>query len=156
MFLEMSQMWTVSDFLVQTKFFNLNFVKLLRFCDQTQLEKKLIGFGEKYIAAKEKVEAVAEVKIQSGKGSKENETTVAPNAPPALKSPLMQIKQLMKMLSTPLYDGRLLLNMDAGRSTLKYLLLNPSICFEDIASQARSVILAGGTMKPVRKRCTSS
>jgi hypothetical protein len=33
-------MWTVSEFLVATKFFNLNFIKLIRFIDETQLEKK--------------------------------------------------------------------------------------------------------------------
>jgi chromosome transmission fidelity protein 1 len=69
---------------------------------------------------------------------------------PLMKSPIMQIKQLLRVLSTPLYDGRILLNIDqTARSTLKYILLNPSVCFEDIVTQAHSVILAGGTMKPV-------
>ena len=69
---------------------------------------------------------------------------------PLMKSPFMQIKQLLRVLSTPLYDGRILLNIDqTTRSTLKYILLNPSVCFEDIVTQAHSVILAGGTMKPV-------
>ena len=67
-----------------------------------------------------------------------------------MKSPLMQIKQLIKVLSTPYFDGRVLLTIDqSSRSTLKYILMNPSICFEEIASQAHSIILAGGTMKPV-------
>lgn len=71
---------------------------------------------------------------------------------PIMKSPLMTIKQFIKQLSSPFYDGRVLLNIDqASRSTssLKYILLNPGICFDEIASQARAVILAGGTMKPV-------
>jgi hypothetical protein len=34
-------MWTINEFLVATKFFNLNFVKILRFCEETQLEKKV-------------------------------------------------------------------------------------------------------------------
>lgn len=68
----------------------------------------------------------------------------------AIKSPLMLIKQFMKALSSPLYDGRIILTIDQStRSTLKYMLLNPNICFEDIVSEAKSVILAGGTMKPV-------
>ena len=62
----------------------------------------------------------------------------------------MQIKQLIKVLSTPHFDGRVLLTLDqSSRSTLKYILMNPSICFEEIASQAHSIILAGGTMKPI-------
>jgi Rad3-related DNA helicase len=68
-----------------------------------------------------------------------------------MKSPLMQIKQLIKVLSTPFFDGRILLTLDqTTRSTLKYILMNPNICFEEIIKQAHSVILAGGTMKPVR------
>lgn len=68
----------------------------------------------------------------------------------SIKSPLMLIKQFMKALSSPLYDGRIILTIDpSSRSTLKYMLLNPNICFDDIVSQAKSVILAGGTMKPV-------
>ena len=67
-----------------------------------------------------------------------------------IKSPLMLIKQLIRVLSMPSYEGRLLLSIDQGsKSTLKYMLLNPNICFEEIVSQVRSVILAGGTMKPV-------
>ena len=68
-----------------------------------------------------------------------------------MKSPIMQIKQLLKALSVPFYDGRILLTIDSPRSTLKFILLNPNICFEEIVSNARSVILAGGTMKPVKK-----
>lgn len=130
---------------MQTKFFTLNFVKLLKFCEETQLEKKLIGFTEKYINVKATNENdEPKVKIQ-----KAEETAHQQQNQITLKSPLMQIKQLMRMLSTPLYDGRLLLSFDANKATLKYILLNPNICFEEIASQARSVILAGGTMKPV-------
>lgn len=34
--------------------------------------------------------------------------------------------------------------------TLKYMLLAPSESFRDVAEQAKSVVLAGGTMAPVR------
>lgn len=42
-------MWTINEFLVATKFFNLNFVKILRFCEETQLEKK-VGIYFLYIS----------------------------------------------------------------------------------------------------------
>lgn len=46
--------------------------------------------------------------------------------------------------------GRILLNIDTNtKSTLKYMLLNPNVCFEEIIKEARSVVLAGGTMKPM-------
>lgn len=33
---------------------------------------------------------------------------------------------------------------------MKYLLLNPMEMFRDVVGEARSVVLAGGTMEPVR------
>ena len=35
-------------------------------------------------------------------------------------------------------------------SSLKFLLLNPSLHFTSIVSEARAVVVAGGTMQPVR------
>jgi len=34
-------------------------------------------------------------------------------------------------------------------SSLKFLLLNPAVHFADVLSEARAVIIAGGTMQPV-------
>lgn len=39
--------------------------------------------------------------------------------------------------------------LDWKKSTMKFLLLNPELHFQDIVQQARAVILAGGTMQPV-------
>jgi chromosome transmission fidelity protein 1 len=65
----------------------------------------------------------------------------------------MQIKQFIKALSSPLYDGRVLLSSEpqteGARSILKYFLLNPNVCFEDIVSEAKAIVMAGGTMKPL-------
>jgi chromosome transmission fidelity protein 1 len=66
-----------------------------------------------------------------------------------MKSSITIVKQLIKALSMPSYDGRILLSLDATRSTLKFILLNPNVIFSEILNSARSVILAGGTMKPV-------
>ncbi len=66
-----------------------------------------------------------------------------------MKSHILQIINLLKVFSTPYYDGRIMLTIESGRSYLKFILLNPSICFKEILASARSVILAGGTMKPV-------
>ncbi|CAF0723436.1 unnamed protein product [Brachionus calyciflorus] len=147
---KLSKMWTVVEFMTITKFFNLNFVKLLKFCEETQLEKKLIGFNEKFYpkvdVENEENKGVVKVKKEC-KNSTENSSS---ENQPMIKSPIMLIKQFMKALSSPLYDGRIILTIDpTTRSTLKYMLLNPNICFDEIVSQAKSVILAGGTMKPV-------
>jgi ATP-dependent protease Clp ATPase subunit len=107
---------------------------------------KLIGFNEKY---NQKEETETKENSKPNVSSSKSNDQKKPNES-LMKSPLMQIKQLIKVLSTPHFDGRVLLTLDqSSRSTLKYILMNPSICFEEIASQAHSVILAGGTMKPV-------
>ena len=38
------------------------------------------------------------------------------------------------------------------KSSLKFLLLNPAVHFADVVSEARAVIVAGGTMQPVSVR----
>jgi len=135
---------------VTTKFFNLNFVKILRFCEETQLEKKLIGFTEKFYGKDSRDSENNENKNPLGE-EKIKKTEKNPDTPVfTMKSPILQIKQLLKALSSPFYDGRILLTIDSPRSILKFILLNPSTCFEDIIANARSVILAGGTMKPFR------
>ena len=37
----------------------------------------------------------------------------------------------------------------ATKSSLKFLLLNPAVHFADVVSEARAIIVAGGTMQPV-------
>ena len=58
-------------------------------------------------------------------------------------------------------DGRVLLSLEgsyhaSGKpyATLKYLLLNPAERFQEVVEQARSVVLAGGTMEPVSNHPT--
>lgn len=47
--------------------------------------------------------------------------------------------------------GKILVNYDetTKESSMKFLLLDPSTPFEDIIRDCRSIVLAGGTMKPV-------
>jgi chromosome transmission fidelity protein 1 len=74
---------------------------------------------------------------------------------------LHHIQQFILSLANADRDGRVLLSQTAtpkdndGKNskndvTLKYMLLAPSEAFRDVAEEARSVILAGGTMAPVR------
>jgi chromosome transmission fidelity protein 1 len=116
-----------------------------------------MGFSEKYAVQKtEDSENNENNKLKADKKQDSNTTKGAePHFQQAeaqfiIKSPLMLIKQFIKVLSSPFYDGRVLLNIDqSSKSTLKFMLLNPDACFEEIVKQARSIILAGGTMKPV-------
>lgn len=47
-------------------------------------------------------------------------------------------------------DGRVTLSMVDGQVEIKYQHLNPATYFQEVIETARSVILAGGTMSPVR------
>ncbi len=49
-------------------------------------------------------------------------------------------------------DGRVTLSMVDGQVEIKYQHLNPATYFQEVIETARSVILAGGTMSPVRSR----
>lgn len=73
---------------------------------------------------------------------------------------LHQIQQFILSLAHADRDGRVLLTKETKRPSdsstdkvevvMKYLLLAPSEVFRDVAEEARSVVLAGGTMAPVR------
>lgn len=88
-----------------------------------------------------------------------------------------QLQTLLVALANPVKDGRIILSVDkpfattksiathskGGKQnaasvpatvkapiiTIRYLLLNPSEVFRPVVDEARSVILAGGTMSPV-------
>lgn len=47
-------------------------------------------------------------------------------------------------------DGRVTLSMVDGQVEIKYQHLNPATYFQEVIDSARAVILAGGTMSPVR------
>jgi chromosome transmission fidelity protein 1 len=46
-------------------------------------------------------------------------------------------------------DGRILVATESGDTYVQYMLLNPANEFKEIVEEARSVVLAGGTMEPV-------
>ncbi|UXI20413.1 hypothetical protein NH340_JMT06356 [Sarcoptes scabiei] len=60
-------------------------------------------------------------------------------------------KDFLVNLNNYTAESRVLLNIDhdnPSNSSIKYLLLSPSIHFKDVVEKCRSVILCGGTMKP--------
>jgi chromosome transmission fidelity protein 1 len=62
------------------------------------------------------------------------------------RASLQRIESFLLSLTNASLDGRILLTINETRLEMKYLLLNPADVFADITSQARAVILAGGTM----------
>ncbi|CAE1316923.1 DDX11 [Acanthosepion pharaonis] len=70
---------------------------------------------------------------------------------PEMNSPLMHIEGFLEALTNADKDGRMVLNRKSllSVSSIKFLLLNPAVEFEVIVNEARSVVIAGGTMQPV-------
>lgn len=73
-----------------------------------------------------------------------------------------QVEAFLYSLTDADLDGRIILNravkgnngsanqVDSDRVTLRYMLLNPAEHFQSVIDEARCIVLAGGTMEPVR------
>lgn len=62
---------------------------------------------------------------------------------------LFHIQSFLFPLMNPSEEGRLFFQKSQDDVLLKYMLLDPTNHFREIAEDARAVILAGGTMSPV-------
>lgn len=168
-----SKIMTINDFLYETKLDNINLFKVLNYCKKSSISKKLNGFVEKYqpssvnyVPLKPKEPANNEsglsqfLKELSEKNKPDSDQIanatpqVSENVlsfPPEMNSPLMHIEGFLEALTNADKDGRMVVNRKSllSVSSIKFLLLNPAIQFEAIVREARSVVIAGGTMQPV-------
>ncbi|XP_061180110.1 ATP-dependent DNA helicase DDX11-like isoform X1 [Saccostrea echinata] len=160
---------TVNQFLSESGFDNINLFKILQYCRKSQISKKLNGFLEKHpnsevsVAAekaKEKNMGVAgflkEItqNVESSASMEEMQKTNAYKGNEesgVMRSPLMHIEGFFASLTSADKDGRIVLTKQPLMSncSLKFLLMNPAVHFKDVLTQARSVIVAGGTMQPI-------
>ena len=68
-------------------------------------------------------------------------------------SPLRHVEAFFEVICNANEDGRVVLlrgdPANGGQPSIKFMLLNPAVYFEEILLQSRAVILAGGTMTPM-------
>ena len=159
-----SKVLTVNQFLLNSGFDNINLFKVLQYCRKSQISKKLNGFVEKYpncevkIAEKPKenmgvsgfLKEIAQNKGNQAENqvmdnNKQREKTVV------MRSPLAHIEGFFASLTSANKDGRIVFTKQPllSESSLKFLQMNPAVHFGEVLSQARSVVVAGGTMQPV-------
>ncbi|XP_014785658.1 ATP-dependent DNA helicase DDX11 [Octopus bimaculoides] len=166
-----SKIFTINDFLYETKLDNINLFKILRYCQKSQISKKLNGFVEKYQPSSVKYVPLSVKKPEDSRSGisqfleqlsdKQNSCKNTPNKvpepvqntnePPEMRSPLMHIESFLKALTNADKDGRIVLNRKnlLSVSSIKFLLLNPAVEFKCIVNEARAVVVAGGTMQPL-------
>ncbi|KAH8819716.1 helicase C-terminal domain-containing protein [Xylogone sp. PMI_703] len=114
----------------------INLFKLVKYLNESKLARKVEGYAS-YMAD------------QPQKGLSTNATDITAAAPV-----LHQVSSILLSLTHPSAEGRLFFSKSEDPSCLdeiklRFLLLDPASHFQDIVSEARAVILAGGTMSPM-------
>ncbi|XP_035710970.1 ATP-dependent DNA helicase DDX11 isoform X2 [Folsomia candida] len=161
-----SKILSIHEFKVSIGIDNLDLYELSKFIKASKLIFKLKGYVHQQEKIATKKEEESQKKADEGTNSKkesvnnrlkgkENKKNLTPN--PALDNPVVErrtksfagqavlnFSEFFKSLLTFDAEGRIILE----KKTLKFLLLNTSDHFQELIKSARSIILAGGTMKP--------
>ncbi|XP_071846175.1 ATP-dependent DNA helicase DDX11-like [Apostichopus japonicus] len=162
---------TINDFLFEAKLDNINFFKLQRYCQRSKISHKLNGFVEKKMDSevklvgdiKESSQAMGmsnflkQIKEQQLQKGLKNEKNIKDEAGGSscesmeASSPLMHIQSFLQALTNADRDGRVVIYKKEllSQASMKFLLLNPAVHFDEVVTKARSVVIAGGTMQPL-------
>ena len=108
----------------------INLYKLTRYLQESRLARKVEGY-------------ISHVEEQGGSSKEGNRATTTPV--------LTHIQNFIQALTNPAAEGHFFYSKsEEDGLCLKYLLLDPTFHFKEVVEEARAVILAGGTMSPVR------
>ena len=130
----------VNEFVHMLNIDHINMFKIEKYLKQSNLARKLNGFIDKELQKKQQQEQQQQQQQQDGAN-----TTIMPT--------LTIIESFLLTLTNPDKDGRIVINYPENQKVknpeIKYMLLNPAEVFQPIVDDAKSIILAGGTMEPV-------
>ncbi|XP_067629884.1 ATP-dependent DNA helicase DDX11 isoform X2 [Eurosta solidaginis] len=151
-------------------FFNINLHILLEFCEKSRLAQKLQGLNEKAnISSDTKDEVSAtkqllkqietlqkkDIKTEAGVVDKNDIKANAydgSNKTMSSSGAFRSLISFLESLTENAEDGRIIMSIggigNEADSMYKYILLNPGDHFADVIREARSIIIAGGTMQP--------
>lgn len=132
-------MVNMSDLMAGKGVDQINLYKLMRYLQESKLARKVEGYC---IQEEETAAALKDGKTRPGQ-EKERSIPV-----------LTHFQSFLLALTNRSAEGRIFYSMsEDNESCLKYMLLDPTHHFQEIVEEARSVILAGGTMSPVSFGC---
>lgn len=156
-----SRMVSGYELMVDGEFFNIKINEILDFCEKTRLPQKVQGFSQKFgtnivsnaAPPPPKVDAKSFLKQlvdkqsnQKKKVEAEEETKITAELPkandPMSSSSVRLLLKFLECLVENIDDGRVLLSYNStlkSKSSMKYVLLNPSGHFNDILKECRSV-----------------
>ncbi|WWC89834.1 uncharacterized protein L201_004762 [Kwoniella dendrophila CBS 6074] len=116
----------------------LNPIDLVNYLKESKLARKISGFSELIIEQN---------------ASKESKISKSATQRHASIASLHIVESFLLSLVDAREDGRVILSREENNGNqimaIKYVLLNPAERFKEIVEEARSVILAGGTMEPI-------
>lgn len=132
------QISNVNEFVHDLGIDHMNMFKIQAYLEKSKLSRKLNGFLD---MKKRKAQPPTEAtdKIDDGK-------QLVSSIPV-----LNQIEAFLMALTNADKDGRIIRGINTYGAYVQYMLLNPANEFKEIVEDARSVVLAGGTMEPVSR-----
>lgn len=123
----------------------VNLHKLMRYLQESKLARKI----ERYAVWSEEQQEFATLASREDKK--------LPSKPGTTMPVLTHLQGFLMALTYPAAEGQFFFEkageglQSPGAAVLKYQLLDPTYHFREIVDEARAVILAGGTMSPVKK-----
>jgi chromosome transmission fidelity protein 1 len=130
----------VNEFVHELGIDHLNMFNIQAYLEKSKLSRKLNGF--------------LDMKKRKAQQSTETTDIVDDNKHTVSSIPILnQIEALLMALTNADKDGRIIRGTDSFGAYVQYMLLNPANEFKEIVEDARSVVLAGGTMEPVSRVC---
>jgi chromosome transmission fidelity protein 1 len=149
---EFKKLYKLNDFLFHLGIDHLNMFKILKYCESSKISRKLNGFVDRYF---DTVTADSPVDNQCSSSAGINAEYKGEKTDVAVyqqrSSPLMMIEAFLSALTNMDDNSRMSVTLTGQLTTssFRFLLLNPSVHFEEIVKECRAVVVAGGTMQPV-------
>jgi chromosome transmission fidelity protein 1 len=160
-----SKVLRLNDFLFDTKVDNMNFFKIQKYFERSEIVKKVTPlpsfplFNLHPKSLKQTHLWVEQVQGFAEKVEQEFIQTSSKSSSYVEKHrPLLGVfRQFLHLLTNADQDGRILVQYQGPENhkenLIQFILLNPEKYFFEVMKEAKALVLAGGTIKPVRHRC---